>query len=151
MFEPDQRFDIGSQDVAAKVMDGEAVIINLASGVYYSMDKVGALLWEYIQAGHSLAECIEAVLGHYSAGREQVQADTERLVRELVDEELITPADRPPAEPARAGSAPVQDLPYEAPQLNIYRDMGDLLALDPPTPGLQISPWGTPGTDEVTS
>ena len=30
---------------------------------------------------------------------------------------------------------------YAAPQLNVYRDMGDLLALDPPTPGLELTPW----------
>ena len=30
-----------SDQIAAKVMDGEAVIIDLASGVYYSMDGGG--------------------------------------------------------------------------------------------------------------
>ena len=40
---------------------------------------------------------------------------------------------------------PSQDrLVYEPPQLNIYRDMGDLLALDPPVPGLG-DPWMDPG------
>ncbi len=34
------------EEVASKVIDGEAIIINLANGVYYSMDKVGALVWE---------------------------------------------------------------------------------------------------------
>jgi hypothetical protein len=37
-----------------------------------------------------------------------------------------------------------QKLPYEAPVLNIYRDMGDLLALDPPTPGLYDIAWKAP-------
>jgi hypothetical protein len=35
-------------------------------------------------------------------------------------------------------------LPYELPKLNIYRDMGDLLALDPPVPGLGDTPWKEP-------
>ena len=38
---------------------------------------------------------------------------------------------------------------YESPKLNIYRDMGDLLALDPPTPGLEATPWKNP--DEESS
>ena len=33
------------EEVAAKVMDGEAILINLSSGIYYSMDKVGGVLW----------------------------------------------------------------------------------------------------------
>ena len=36
------------------------------------------------------------------------------------------------------------ELPYEAPTLNIYRDMGDLLALDPPMPGLADMAWKDP-------
>jgi hypothetical protein len=31
---------------------------------------------------------------------------------------------------------PASTLAYEKPRLNIYRDMGNLLALDPPTPGI---------------
>ena len=32
-------------EVAAKVMDGEAILINLANGMYYSMDGAGGFLW----------------------------------------------------------------------------------------------------------
>jgi len=31
--------------------------------------------------------------------------------------------------------------PYAAPQLQIYRDMQDLLALDPPAPGMNQIAW----------
>jgi hypothetical protein len=151
MIDQTQRFDLGSKDVAAKVMDGEAVIINLADGVYYSMDKVGAVLWSLIQSGHSLEECIDTVVKQYDAGPDKVAADTERLVQELVQEKLIAPSDRKAADAMDSEAEQAQDLPYETPQLNIYRDMGDLLALDPPTPGLQNSPWGTPDIDEVPS
>ena len=37
-----------------------------------------------------------------------------------------------------------EKAPYEIPKLNIYRDMGDLLALDPPVPGLGDTPWKDP-------
>ena len=46
------------EEVASKVIDGEAIIINLANGVYYSMDKVGALVWDLLQTGYSLDEVI---------------------------------------------------------------------------------------------
>jgi hypothetical protein len=35
--------------------------------------------------------------------------------------------------------------PYVPPALHIYRDMGQLLALDPPTPGLMDIDWKDPG------
>jgi len=151
MIDQSQRFELVNGDVAAKVMDGEAVIINLTSGIYYSMDKVGAVLWGLIQSGHNLQECIDFVKKLYDISREQVQVDAGNLIQELVQENLIAPSDRDAADAIDADAVQAQGQPYESPQLNIYRDMGDLLALDPPTPGLQISPWGDPGSDEVPS
>ena len=37
-----------------------------------------------------------------------------------------------------------QKLPYESSNLNIYRDMAGLLALDPPMPSLQEITWKEP-------
>src|SRR5712692_9491612 len=77
------------EEVAAKVIDGEAIIINLANGVYYSMDKVGGLIWDMVQSGHSLEEIIVVVTERYDVSREQVQADVEALVEELLRENLV--------------------------------------------------------------
>jgi hypothetical protein len=141
MFARTQRLQVREEEVAAKVMDGEAIIINLANGIYYSMDKTGGLIWEMIQAGHTLDETLAAITARYDVSPEQAQRDLQQLVGELLQENLITPSqnDRP---------APVESLPdvrerlkYELPKLNIYRDMGDLLALDPPTPGMGLTAW----------
>ena len=131
------------EDVASKVIDGEAIIINLANGVYYSMDKVGALVWDLLQAGHTLEEVIVGVTGRYDVARDQAESNVQDLVLELVQENLMVSTENGTAAPARAMEH--QDrLPYEIPKLNIYRDMGDLLALDPPVPGLGDTPWKEP-------
>ena len=72
-----------------KVIDGEAIIINLANGVYYSMDKVGALVWDLLQAGHTLEDVIAAVTGRYDVPREQAESNVQELVQELVQENLV--------------------------------------------------------------
>jgi len=131
------------EEVASKVIDGEAIIINLANGVYYSMDKAGALVWDLLQTGHSLEEVISAVSSRYDVEREQAEANVRDLVQELVQENLVVSTENGAAAPAQAMEH--QDrVPYEIPKLNIYRDMGDLLALDPPVPGLGDTPWKEP-------
>jgi Coenzyme PQQ synthesis protein D (PqqD) len=131
------------EEVASKVIDGEAIIINLANGVYYSMDKVGALVWDLLQAGHTLEEVITVVTGQYVVDRDQAESNVQDLVQELVQENLVVSSENGAAAPAQAALG--QDkLPYELPKLNIYRDMGDLLALDPPVPGLGDTPWKEP-------
>jgi len=138
------RFRPNEKEVAAKVLDGEAIIINLSNGIYYSMDKVGGLLWAMIEAGHSLEETVEEIVARYDVSSEQARADIERLAADLIQENLVLASDHVPPPGETQGPGSRQKLAYEPPQLNIYRDMGDLLALDPPMPGLEEIPWKEP-------
>jgi len=131
------------EEIAAKVIDGEAIIINLANGIYYSMDKVGGLIWDLLQVGYDLEEIVVAVTERYDVSREQVQADVQELVEELLRENLVSVSENGASVEKRQVEQQ-EKLPYEVPKLNIYRDMGDLLALDPPTPGLGNTPWKDP-------
>jgi hypothetical protein len=116
-------------------MDGEAIMINLSNGMYYSMDGVGGLIWEMIEGRHSLEEITAAIVVHHGVLPEQAEADVQRLVEELVQENLVQVSDDQAPRGESQREAPRQRLAYEPPQLTVYRDMGDLLALDPPTPG----------------
>jgi hypothetical protein len=144
MLTPQDRLSPNEAEVAAKVLDGEAIMINLSNGMYYSMDKAGGLIWEMIAAGHTLAEIADAILSRYDVSPEQAEADVQRLAGELIQENLVTVSDKPPSPAERQERGAGHRLPYEPPKLNIYRDMGDLLALDPPMPGLEEIPWKEP-------
>jgi coenzyme PQQ synthesis protein D (PqqD) len=133
------------EEVASKVIEGEAIIINLANGVYYSMDKVGALVWDLLQAGDSLEEVISAVTSRYDVAREQAEVNVCDLVQELVQENLVLSTENGTSRVVEIKKMEQEEkVPYEIPKLNIYRDMGDLLALDPPVPGLGDTPWKEP-------
>lgn len=130
-----------SEDVAAKVIDGEAIIINLADGSYYSMDAVGAIVWELIERGATLGQVVSSVSSAYEVEEAVARKDIEALCAELLEEDLVSEHDG--AEPVEA-PAPVRsngDSSYVAPKLLKYTDMADLLALDPPVPGLAENPW----------
>jgi Coenzyme PQQ synthesis protein D (PqqD) len=141
MITAQSRFRAREEEVAAKVMDGEAILINLSNGIYYSMDKAGGLVWEMVEGRRSVEEMAACIVARYEVSAEQARADLERLMEELVQENLVTEAEEGTAGSGVSEPAVTERLPYEAPKLNIYRDMGDLLALDPPTPGLQDLSW----------
>jgi len=138
------RFEPLTEEVAAKVIDGEAILINLATGVYYSMDKAGALIWEMISEKHSLQQIVAALVARYQVSSDQAVADLQRLGEELLQEKLVKLVEN--GTPPTGTSVPdaEEKMAYEPPVLNIYRDMGDLLALDPPTPGLDTFAWKDP-------
>ncbi|MDN5862438.1 MAG: PqqD family protein, partial [Salinisphaera sp.] len=85
----DSSFRANDHEVAAKVVDGEAILINLANGVYYSMDKVGGLAWSMIAGTTSITGIAEAVAAHYSIPVSKARTDARNLAEELLAEGLI--------------------------------------------------------------
>jgi len=144
MFTLNDRLRARDEEVAAKVIDGEAILINLSNGIYYSLDKVGGLIWGMVEERNTIGDIVMAVVGCYDVSREQAEADVLRLVDELFNEDLVALAEDAAASPSNRTQVEGEGLDYDCPKLNVYRDMGDLLALDPPMPGLQDIAWIDP-------
>jgi len=144
MVELSSRLEPNGEEVAAKVIDGEAIIINLTTGMYFSLDGVGALVWESLTEGRSVEQVVGEVTRRYVVGREQAGPDVTRLAAEFVSEGLMRPRTAGSGPPVATQPAEADTRPYLAPRLNKYADMADLLALDPPMPGLSRSPWAEP-------
>jgi hypothetical protein len=135
------------EEVASDVLDGEVVMINLSTGMYYSMEETGAVVWELIREGRNLDEIGSALFARYDVSPDRAEADVARLAAQLVEEHLVVVTDLTSV----ASDAPALDgrarLPYVPPRLEIYRDVGHLVALDPPMPGLSDLPWREPRED----
>jgi hypothetical protein len=147
MLTADTRLRRNEEEVASDILDGEAVMINLSTGMYYNMDETGALVWELLGAGRSVGEIGRTLAQRYDVPREQADADVRQLIAQLVEENLVVVADREVAAVPAAGEVEAAGhprLPYVAPRLEIYRDVGHLVALDPPMPGLKDLPWHEP-------
>jgi hypothetical protein len=135
------RYQPNTARVAAKVMDGEAVIIDLVTGTYYSLANTGGRIWQLIEAALTMDEMAQQLAADYGIPHSRATGDIEALLAKLAAEHLIVPVTN-----AEGGARPIlspraTDAEYVQPELQIYRDMQDLLALDPPMPGLQDIPW----------
>jgi len=138
MLDSNTRLRPNTDDVAAKVIDGEAIIMNLSNGLYFSMDRVGSAVWEMVEAGLSVDEMSSTLDARYDVDGDAIRDDVNRLVAELLAERLVLVTETEPSSPpSTLGAA---DHPYSSPTLNKYDDMADLLALDPPMPGLGTLP-----------
>ena len=135
MVSMESRVKPNQTEVAAKVIDGEAIIMNLSNGLYFSMEHVGAAVWELVERECSLGEMVEAIVDRYDTDTETASADVLRLVNELLREALVVTTEKAPEGGMPVGT-PSESLASGAPVLNKYSDMADLLALDPPMPGL---------------
>jgi hypothetical protein len=142
----ESRFGVPSEEIAYKTLDGETIIINLVNGVYYSLPGVGSEAWELIASGRSLAENAAILSARYGIPFEVVAADLVRLAEQLVTENLLGPDSGSDTAVELRPPSPAERV-YQAPALQAYRDMADLLALDPPTPGIVFRPGLAGSTD----
>src|SRR6516165_1220111 len=103
MVGPNSRLRCRHDDVLARVIDGEAVIINLSNGMYYTLDRAGAVMWELIERGYQIGEVADAIATAYNVSRAVAHADALRLAGELLAQELVVESQEPvPARPVAA-------------------------------------------------
>lgn len=129
-------FKINTPRVIHEVIDGEAVIVNLEKGSYYSMDRLGAAIWSLIENGKSVTQIVGAISSRNGDNRREVADGVEQLLVELQQESLIVPSTLDefsigPDSPLPASSEGFDKVPFERPVLHKYTDMEDLLLLDP--------------------
>jgi hypothetical protein len=131
------RLRANTDEVAAEVIDGEAVLINLSNGTYFTMDGIGAVVWSMIEHGYSLEEMSSDLASSYAADRDQVLADLAELAQELLGHRLIVIGSESPSVRSGAVEMRLNGASYQRPILTTYTDMAEVLALDPPLPVLK--------------
>ena len=81
---------VAVKDQVSCDLGGEAAILNLASGVYYGLDSVGARVWNLIKAPRTLRELRDTLLAEYDVDAARLDGDLRDLLARLADEGLIT-------------------------------------------------------------
>ena len=82
-----------SDAVVVRDLDGESVILNIESGIYFGLDRIGTRVWQLIEA-HGDVDAIVRVMEHeYDADPQTLRADAEALVAALIEKRLIIESD----------------------------------------------------------
>ena len=80
---------VAAKEQVSSEQGGEAVILNLKSGVYYGLNAVGASIWNRIQEPTTVSEIQSDILTKYSVSPEQCERDLLALLQELEAEGLL--------------------------------------------------------------
>ena len=132
-----QRFRVNTPMVTHEIIDGEAVIINLDTGNYYSLVETGSLIWSLVDKGASASDVQSLVQQTYQGNATDIDRGVQELLGQLQQENLIVPVDgAPPVDLTEleqilpAGNSHEKPS-FNPPLLNKYSDMQELLLLDP--------------------
>jgi hypothetical protein len=114
-----------SRRVAADLFEGEYIIANLDTGLYYSLQGVGIYLLKNLPFYDS-EELIQKLSSTFSLEKEVIEKDLNAIWTELEKEAIVVLV-----------QGELVKVDFEIPEVfepssfNSYADMQDLLALDP--------------------
>jgi Coenzyme PQQ synthesis protein D (PqqD) len=74
----------------------ELIILELSGGEYFSLDELGARIWEGLAAGRALGEVVEGIAPEYDVAPERFRTDAMSLAEELVRRRLLVARSSPP-------------------------------------------------------
>jgi hypothetical protein len=77
------------EDVLVRELDGESVLLNLATSAYFGLDGIGTDMWRALTASDSIQAACEVVLAEYDVSPETLQRDMQELVEKLVGHGLL--------------------------------------------------------------
>jgi hypothetical protein len=128
-----QKFRVNTPTVTHETIDGEAVIINLDSGNYYSLVEAGSFIWSLVERGASMTEVQQLVQQSYQGNATEIDRGVQELLAQLQQENLIVPVDGADnlAELNLSFQNGHEKPSFSAPLLNKFSDMQELLLLDP--------------------
>lgn len=81
-----------SPDVVARVVGGETMLLDLASGTYFGLDDIGGRIWELLEDGATLAQICDAIWQDYNVERNDLERDVLKLAAELAEKQLVVRA-----------------------------------------------------------
>lgn len=115
----------------------EIVIINLHSGVYFSLVDTGRFIWNLLNNTPTIGQLAENVGKVYSGHDHDIQKETRRFLNELESDGLILISDKTPDSGTNPPANDVVDSQsgkkkdFKPPVLKKYTDQQELLLLDP--------------------
>jgi Coenzyme PQQ synthesis protein D (PqqD) len=126
----DARFAVRDRQVIHRIIDDEVVMIDLATGNYFTFRGSATRMWACIEARMSSRETIGHLQESFEGDPSVMEQGLRWLLDQLLEENLIVPTDEPPRRSVSiASEGNRQD--YSDPAFERYDDMADLILLDP--------------------
>lgn len=78
-----------SPDVEGTNVDGETVLLDLSTGRYYTLNRVGSVIWEHCTGHHTISDIQAVLCDRFDVAPERALDDLVTLVNQLTQEGLL--------------------------------------------------------------
>ena len=126
-----RRYRANTPRFVDETVDGEALIMDMVTGSYYTCRDSSTIAWEALKAGVATSDVAALISNAYRVELGNVERDVERFVDDLLGDEMLVPLDgsAAPAPPATTNGSVIGE--YQPLRFDRYTDLADLILLDP--------------------
>lgn len=117
--------------VSSEDFDGEMVAVNFSTGKYYGMKGCAHDIWRMLGTPVSVDEISSGICDIYGTKRAEVQGVITEFIETLRTEDILLEISERPANGHVFCPTSLLGQAYEAPVLEIYSDLQELIMLDP--------------------
>lgn len=125
------RYSLSGPNVVHQEIEGEVIVVDLQKGHYFSLTGSAVPAWKALLRGCDAGSAAEELGSIYKAAPGEIVAGVSELVKSLLGEGLLVEDTKASASGAEVPPPASDKLPFEAPRLQKYTDMEDVLVLDP--------------------
>ena len=79
-----------SPDALSRELDGEVLILDLKTSLYFGMTGTAARIWQLLEAGHPQDDIVGTLAREYNAPRDAIASDVESFLADLIARGLVT-------------------------------------------------------------
>ncbi len=89
---------VSSDDIVAREIEGELIIVPLVAGIgdledeLFTMNETGKAIWDRLDGNTTLSEIVDALAEDYDASPGEIERDVRGLVDELVRRRMLVEA-----------------------------------------------------------
>ena len=80
---------VANDTVVAAELEGEMVLLNAETGIYFGLDALGTQIWQLLMSGATPEETVESLLTEYEVEPAKLRADVTEFLDQLVARGLM--------------------------------------------------------------
>lgn len=78
-----------NRKIVWREVDGEAVILNVDSSHYYTLNETGTRIWKMLKSGDSVSDIAALLSDEYGVSESKVKNDVNKLIDSLKNEKIV--------------------------------------------------------------
>ena len=116
-----------TDNVAWRVVDGEAVLVHAETSAYFGLNRAGTALWVALVEGPHGTDELVHVLGAENGAGARARQDVDTFLQSLVAAGLAATTENGSEAPSPGAASGPATEPYEAPALSPFGELEQLI------------------------